>query len=67
MRKGNQISFNRFGEVVEVIVRDNTYKVMHRATYKLSKKEDLYNLLVVLEKFSNYTINQILEEGRKWL
>ena len=58
--KGGNCSFNRQGETIKLEIRDNTYKVIHRGTYKLNSMKDLYYMLSMLEKFTPYTIHQII-------
>jgi len=59
-QKGPRLSFNKNGETIKLEIRDNTYRIMHRGTYKLNSIKDLYNLFSMLEKFTPYTIHQII-------
>lgn len=58
--KRTHYSFNRNGETIKIEVRDSTYKVMFRGTYKLNSVKDMYNMFSMLEKFTPYTIHQII-------
>jgi len=61
------VNFNQDGDTLKLEIRDNTYRIMYRGTYKLNSKKDLYNLLTVLEKFTPYTINQIINWKNDWI
>jgi len=61
------VSFNKDGETIKIEIRDNTYKIMHRGTYKTSSMQDLYNMLSLLEKYTPYTINQIINAKNDWI
>ena len=58
--KQPRISFNQNGETIKLEIRDSTYKVMYRGTYKMNSIKDLYNMFSMLEKFTPYTIHQII-------
>ena len=60
-------NFNRSGETLKVEIRDTTYRVVHRGTYKLNSKKDLYALLSMLEKYMPFTINQIINWKNDWI
>ena len=66
-KKNSFISFNQKGETVKLEIRDNTYKIMHRRSYKTNDIKDLYELLTSLEKFTPYTINQIINWKNDWI
>lgn len=59
-KKSGHINFNRNGETIKLEIRDNGYKVMFRGTYKMASLKDLYNMFSMLEKFTPYTIHQII-------
>lgn len=51
---------------MKVEVRDVTYRITHRGTYNLNDIKALYDLLKLIEKFSSYTITQIVNKN-KWI
>ena len=61
------ISINRNGVILKLEVRDITYKVLHRGSYRVNNKKDLYYMLSIIEKFSPYTINQIINSKDSWI
>ena len=66
-KKTSYVNFNSGGETIKIEIRDNTYKVMYRGTYKTNNKKDVYNMLTMLEKFTPFTINQIINWKNDWL
>ena len=62
-----QVRINRGGETLKIEIRDGTYKIIHRGTYRMNNKKDLYYMLSTIEKFIPFTINQILNMGSEWL
>jgi hypothetical protein len=61
------ICIQRGEETIKVEIRDGTHRVLHRATYRLYNKGDIYNMLSMLEKFTPYTITQIINWKNDWM
>jgi len=61
--KKRVISIRRGDDTIKVEIRDATHRVLHRGTYRLNSKKDIYFMLSALEKFSGYTIRQIISDN----
>lgn len=65
-----QYEHNRTGDLVKVEIRDETCRVIHKAQFNLMDKNAIYDLLKALEKFSNFSIYEIIksktEKGEWW-
>jgi len=61
-------NYNRKGAVMTIVIRDSNYKLVNRTNYNLNDAKALYDLLMVIEKFSPHTINQIIKfKTSKWI
>lgn len=67
MGKNHKVNINRNGITLKIEIKDATYRAVHRGSYRLNNKRDLFNLLSVLEKYSTYTISQVINWKNDWI
>lgn len=63
--KITKLNFHRKGTLGKLEIKDETYRLLHRSKYNLTNKKDLKKLLMVLEKYSGFTIMQIIKS--EWI
>lgn len=55
----------REGDTIKVEIRDQTYRIIYKCKFNISNKKSLIQLLGILEKFSGFSITEIVREKLK--
>jgi len=53
------------GELIKVEIKDSTYKLVYRNTFNCKDKNSIFNLLKTLEKFTGFSIYNLIQEKLK--
>ena len=61
-QKKFKYTHRRSGDVIEVKVTDFTRRTIYKSKFNVKDKNSILNLLSVLEKFSGFSINQLIRE-----
>jgi len=51
----------REGDFVRVEIRDHSFRIIYKNKFNIQDKKAILNLLGVLEKFSGFSINEIIK------
>ncbi len=55
----------RSGDKVKVEIRDHTRKILFRKKFNVQNKQAIYEVLKELEKFSGYSIHNLIQQKLK--
>jgi len=64
MAKKNKISINRRGDILSMKITDPTYRCLYKGKFKLNSIKDMYYLFSTIEKFSSYSIMEVVNYAR---
>lgn len=65
-RKKVIAGYNKSGVMIEVKIRGDDYKVLHKGVYKASDKKAIYYMLSNIEKYLSTTISHVISVREKW-
>jgi len=63
--KEREYRHNRVGDIMKVEIRDQTYRIIYRTKFNIHDKSSIIKLLEVLEKFSGFSIVEIIKDRLK--
>jgi hypothetical protein len=55
------------GDFIEIKIRGQDYKVLHKGKYQLGDTQSMYNLLSLIEKYTGKSISYIISIRQKWI
>jgi len=61
-KKGFEYKHYRSGDIIKIEIRDMTYRVVYRKKFNINDKNAILNLLVTLEKYSGFSILELIKE-----
>ena len=65
-KKKIEYSHHRQGDIIKVEIRDFTRRMLYRKKFNVRDKQALLELLEVMEKFSGFSIYNLISEKLKF-
>ena len=62
MSNAKHYMHTRTGDVVEVKIKDASYRVLYKNKFNINDRKAIMNLIGALEKFSGFSITELLKE-----
>jgi len=60
-----QYSHRREGDLVKIEIRDSTRRIIDRTKFNIKDKNSFLSALIMLEKYSGFSIPEIIREKMK--
>lgn len=64
-KKMMQCSYSRNGSVAKIEIRGEDRRIEYRYEFNINDKKAILSVLIAIEKFSGFSINEIIKEKLK--
>lgn len=60
-----QYSARREGDIVEIKIKDNSRRTIHKQRFNINDRNAILSLIKVLEKYSGFSVLELIEQKLK--